>query len=93
MSDDAPRWIRIERWLQLQHGMSEEEVLELLGPPTTANQSGSDARRYRYGVVSEGGNELRSCGWVDFDGHPGRGFKLTKWSAPDLAELELPSGG
>lgn len=93
MTDEAPRWSRIENWLRLQHGLSESEVLELIGPPTTANQGGPDARRYRYGVVREGGNELRSCGWVDFEGRPGQGYRLTKWSAPDLAELEPPGSG
>jgi hypothetical protein len=92
MADDIPRWTRIERWLQLQHGMSEADVLDLLGPPTKANQSGADERRYRYGVVREGGNELHSCGWVDFEGTSRGGFRLTKWTAPDLSELEPPAG-
>ncbi len=90
MSDTTPRWAQIENWLALRHGMSEDEVLERLGPPTTANQTGRDARRFRYGVVREGGNKLHSCGWVDFESSASKGFRLTKWSAPDLAELEPP---
>lgn len=90
MSETMPRWAQIENWLKLHHGMSEADVLALLGPPTTANQAGRDARRYRYGVVREGGNALRSCGWVDFEGSSAKGFRLTKWDAPDVAELEPP---
>ena len=91
MADSTPKWAQISNWLKLHHGMSEDDVLTHLGPPTTANQGGRDARRYRYGVVREGGNALHSCGWVDFEGSSAKGFRLTQWSAPDLAELEPPA--
>jgi hypothetical protein len=91
MSASKPPWGEIANWLKLQHGMSEADVLTHLGAPTTASQGGRDARRYRYGVVREGGNPLHSCGWVDFEGSAAKGFHLTQWKAPDLAEIEPPA--
>ena len=84
---DQPLWASIERWLRIQVGMSESDVLDALGPPTTARQAGKSDREYRYGTPRESKSHSYGCVHFEHDVHKGR-FRVRKWNAPNWQDLE-----
>jgi hypothetical protein len=44
---ETPAWYKASNWIQIKTGMSEAQVIEILGPPTTVNAS-IDTRTLNY---------------------------------------------
>lgn len=51
-------WLDAAKWKRVRPGMSELEVIELLGPPTTMRSAGGDARTLLYAM------EIGSSGFL-----------------------------
>ena len=56
-ADELPRWVDAARWRNLRSGMSELEVIELLGPPSSMREEGG-ARLLLYAM------EIGSSGFL-----------------------------
>ena len=46
----SSQWLNAANWKRVHPGMSELEVIELLGPPTTMRTAGGDARTLLYAM-------------------------------------------
>jgi hypothetical protein len=58
-STASPRWIQAKRWQAVQVGMTEQQVIETLGPPTSTRPgSDSDSRTLFYSLELEGNSFL-----------------------------------
>ena len=83
-------WRDMKHWVQVQYRMSEAEVLELLGHPHRAEESGYERRTYWYGQPQTADpTELRKiCGRVQFvrDG-PRDAYRVREWETPKFALL------
>lgn len=65
-----------QRWELLRKGMTQRQVLEILGNPQLASFSGTKGLRWHWGVRSFGA-EIQSDGWVSFEL-----AALKTWSSP-----------
>jgi hypothetical protein len=58
-STTSPQWIQAKRWQAVQVGMSEQQVIETLGPPTSMRPgSDSDSRTLFYSLELEANSFL-----------------------------------
>lgn len=55
---DSSEWLNAANWKRVRPGMSELEVIELLGPPTTMRTADGDARTLLYAM------EIGSSGFL-----------------------------
>jgi hypothetical protein len=67
-ADETPRWLRAANWARVQPGMSELEVIEILGPPATVRGTAADpSRTLMYAM--EIGSSAFLAGSVTLDAH------------------------
>jgi hypothetical protein len=76
-SDDTARWLRAANWNRVRPGMSELEVIEILGPPASVRGSAADSSRTLM-YAMELGSAAFLAGSVTLEAH-------------EVAEIEPPT--
>ena len=77
-ADDTPRWLRAANWNRVRPGMSELEVIEILGPPASVRGGAADSSRTLM-YAMELGSSAFLAGSVTLEAH-----KVARIEPPSL---------